>query len=278
MTGEPGSPGIPGYLSVDVHEASQPADGEAPTVVLVHGSLDRAASFRRVVRRLPDLRVVTYDRRGYQRSRGGGPTGLAGHVEDLLAILRALAASAARPAAVVGHSLGGDVALGAAEAEPRLVSAVGAYEPPLPWLGFRRGSQPREELDPASHAERFFRRMVSDGAWERLSAAERQARRADGPALSEELRSIRERRPFDPLSLEVPVVLGHGGPGSAEHHRRGVTWLASHLPGSELVVLPTASHGAHLSHPDAFADFVRRVVALGQRPDTGRDRDEQASA
>ena len=43
-----------------------------PLVVLVHGSLDRSASFARVVRRLDDVHTVVYDRGGYHRSRQAG--------------------------------------------------------------------------------------------------------------------------------------------------------------------------------------------------------------
>jgi pimeloyl-ACP methyl ester carboxylesterase len=51
-----------------------------PAVVLVHGAMDRAASFGRVMRRLGDLDVVAYDRRGYAGSLGTGPaTTLAEH-------------------------------------------------------------------------------------------------------------------------------------------------------------------------------------------------------
>jgi pimeloyl-ACP methyl ester carboxylesterase len=34
------------------------------------------------------------------------------------------------------------------------------------------------------------------------------------------------------------------------------------VPGGEAFEIPGAHHGAHLSHPDHFAAFVRRVVAL----------------
>ena len=45
-------------------------DEAGPTVVFVHGSLDRSSAFVKVIRRLPDLRVVRYDRRGYGHSFG----------------------------------------------------------------------------------------------------------------------------------------------------------------------------------------------------------------
>jgi pimeloyl-ACP methyl ester carboxylesterase len=36
--------------------------------------------------------------------------------------------------------------------------------------------------------------------------------------------------------------------------------MADHLPGAELVEIPAAGHGAHLTHPDAFASLVRRTA------------------
>jgi pimeloyl-ACP methyl ester carboxylesterase len=253
-------------LFVEVREPTAASASCAPVVVLVHGSLDRSASFRRVARRLVEARVVLYDRRGYQRSREAGPTtGVEGHVEDLSGLIDTVAADGllTGPLVVVGHSFGGDVALGAAARRPGDLAAVGAYEPPLPWLGFRGGRRRGEEVDPGDHAERFFRRMVSDSAWERLGAEEKASRRADGPALSAELSSIREHPPFDVDRLRLPVVLGRGGAGSAPHHRRGVAWLAEQLPHAEVFEVGGAAHGVHLSHPDALAALVRRTLRVG---------------
>jgi pimeloyl-ACP methyl ester carboxylesterase len=237
------------------------SDGPSLVVVLVHGSLDRGTSFARVVRRLPDLHVVTYDRRGYHRSRPALPlaTSLEDHVTDLVAIVDG------RPAVVVGHSYGGDVALGAAAAAPEAIRAVGVYEPPLPWSEWwpRRTRGDIAAEDPAVFAEGFFRRVVSDDAWERLPEKARAERRADGPALVAELASIRRPRPpIDLATIAVPVLLGRGS-RSLPHHRRAIDSLADVLPSTEITEFPGATHGAHLSHPDAFAGFVRRVADLG---------------
>jgi pimeloyl-ACP methyl ester carboxylesterase len=241
----------------------------AATVILVHGSLDRGDSFRRVMRRLPELGVVFYDRRGYQGSRAGGVVGLGGHVDDLLTIAAEARASGSGPVVTVGHSLGGDVVLGAALADPRAFGAVGAYEPPMPWLGFRRerggpgNAVPWRAIadDPGEEAERFFCRMVSPEAWARLSEAGRAERRADGPALVADLRGIRgEGPPFDVEQLSVPAVFGRGGEGTAPHHRRNVQWLGEHVPGAVVYDIEAAHHGAHLSHPDHFAAMTRLVV------------------
>ena len=97
-------PGLTG-MHVEEHGARDPA---APLVVLVHGVLDQSTSFAATVGRLADLRVVTYDRRGWGSSLDARPPApsLAAHADDLLAIL------AGRPATVVGHSIGANVATG----------------------------------------------------------------------------------------------------------------------------------------------------------------------
>lgn len=259
----------PHSLSVTEHVPDDPSSA-GPLLVLVHGSLDRAGSFARVLRRLRDLHTLAYDRRGYHRSRHLLPVHatLGGHVDDLLAVIDD------RPAVVIGHSYGGIIALDAAlrPGGPGPILAIASYEPPLPWLASRsprpaasgpgvdrRG--PGETEDPAERAERFFRRMVGDSAWERLSDAAKSDRRADGAALAAEMDAIRvSEPPFDVAALTVPATYGRGG-NSLPHHRQAVDWLVAHTPGARLVEIAGAGHGAHLTHPDAFAAMARETLA-----------------
>jgi pimeloyl-ACP methyl ester carboxylesterase len=259
----------PAALKFSTRPAPVPS---AATVVFVHGSLDRGDSFRRVMRRLPEFTTVAYDRRGYQGSRGGGVTELGGHIDDLLAIGEELRATdGSGPLVAVGHSFGGDVVVGAALASPRAFDAIAAFEPPMPWLGFRRqanGSQaqgwPALSEDPAVEVEHFFSRMVSPEAWARLTDEGRADRVADGPALMGDLRSFRTMEPvFDVTALAVPAVFGRGGEGSAPHHQRSVEWLGENVPGASVYRIEGAQHGAHLSHPDHFAAMTRLVVEKG---------------
>jgi pimeloyl-ACP methyl ester carboxylesterase len=282
-----------------LHITARPAPDAVATVVFVHGSLDRGDSFRRVMRRLPDVTAIAYDRRGYQGSRGGGVVGLGGHIEDLLAVMEEARAGsspggggdgggggARRPVVAIGHSLGGDVVIGAALASPERFDAIGAFEPPMPWLGFRRdaagagagagsgaeagaaagpAAQPWPAMaeDPAVEVERFFSRMVGASSWAHLTEAGRESRRADGPALVADLRSFRsEVPPFDVTALEVPAVFGMGGPTSRPHHRRTVEWLGANVPNGVVYEVEGAQHGAHLSHPDHFASMTRLVIEL----------------
>ena len=250
-----------------LHVVSRGAAPGSPTVVFVHGSLDRGESFRRVMRRLPELTTLAYDRRGYQGSRAGGIVGLGGHVDDLLCVADAAREDSGAPVVAVGHSLGGDVVVASALASPRTFGAIGVFEPPMPWLGFRRErtasarAWPPLSPDPTEEAERFFSRMVGPAAWSRLTDEGRAQRRADGPALVADLRSLHgEGPPFDVTQLEVPLVVGMGGAATRPHHRRTVEWLGAHVPGAVVYEIEGAQHGAHLSHPDHFATMTRLVV------------------
>jgi pimeloyl-ACP methyl ester carboxylesterase len=235
--------------------------GDGPTVALVHGSLDRSAAFARVQRHLDDLRVLRYDRRGYGRSLHLGPAGsFQTQVDDLAAVL------ADRPAVVVGHSLGGVIALALAQQRPDLVTAVVAYESPMAWMPWWPGATAGSAAmaadgDARDAAERFMRRMVGDERWEGLPQRTREQRRAEGPALVAELRSIRtaDEPPYVAGNMRVPVVAAHGTE-SAAHHRAAAEALAEQAPLGELVIVDGASHGVHLTHPAELAGLARRAI------------------
>ncbi|CAN5905851.1 hypothetical protein BH23ACT2_BH23ACT2_26650 [soil metagenome] len=258
-------------------------DGPAgPTVVVVHGSMDRASSFGRVARHLGDLPLVRYDRRGYGRSLSFGTTDLAGHVDDLLAVIDG------RDVICFGHSVGGVIALGAAERAPDLVRGVLAFEAPAPWApwwphrrrvdsaegahgaegagapapaggpdGVDSLQQDKDHL--AEEAERFMRSMVGDRVWERLPSRTRADRRAEGPALAADLASVDlDAAPVDLGALVVPIVAAAGS-DTTWWHRRAAEELAADARVGELALVPGATHGAHLTHPGAVADLVRRA-------------------
>jgi pimeloyl-ACP methyl ester carboxylesterase len=198
---------------------------------------------------------VRYDRRGYGRSRSLGTGDLAAHVDDLLAVL------AGRPATVVGHSMGGFVALAAAARDPELVRSLLVYEAPAPWASWWPSpvSSGGDALAAEDEAEAFMRRAIGDRYWERLPARTREERRAEGPALQADLASLRGTPAYDPAVVEVPTIVACGSE-TTWWHRRAADELAAALPHAELSVVAGAQHGAHLSHPSAFARLVERAV------------------
>lgn len=230
--------------------------GTEPVVVLVHGAMDRSTSFGRVARDLADVAVVRYDRRGYGRSLAAGPTDLAGHVADLALIVDG------RPAVVVGHSVGGVIAL-AAVASVESVLGVVAYEAPTPWAPWwptGAGAGHRDDLDPADAAERFMRRMVGDRVWSRLPPSTRAARRSEGAALRADLDLVAAGAPFDPASVAVPV-LALAGTETSWWHRRAAEELAAAVPAGRFALVEGAGHGVHLTRPFALADRIRAFRA-----------------
>jgi pimeloyl-ACP methyl ester carboxylesterase len=250
-------------LGVIRRRPESPESGR-PAVVLVHGAMDRAASFGRTMRRLGGLDVCAYDRRGYATSLGGG---VAATLDEQAADLMTIVEWTGAPSVVVvGHSFGGTVAMRAAEADPRHVVGLGTFESPVPSLRTYRSDgadlalAAAESGGPPAAAEAFYRLVVGDATWGRLREADRTIRLAEGEQLVAELLDLRRPGGCPDLSaIRVPVVVGAGG-ASHDGWRASAVELAEALPHAEYVEIAGAGHGAHLSHPDEFARYVRRCV------------------
>jgi pimeloyl-ACP methyl ester carboxylesterase len=127
--------------------------------------------------------------------------------------------------------------------------------------------------DPASAAERFMRRLIGDERWERLPPASREARRAEGVAMVEELADLRRQAPWSPDRIRVPVLALHGEHGR-EHHRSGAIALAGLLPDATVREVPGAHHFGPNTHPDEVAELVVEFVDRI----SSRDRHRSSSA
>ena len=216
---------------------------DEPLVVLVHGTRDEGASFDAVIAELDGLEVVTYDRRGWGRDPvwDGEPADLSGHADDLLAFLRD------RPATVVGHSMGGNVAIGAAIRRPDLFVSLGVWETAMPWAPWWQGEHPRlirgairrmEQKPPGTPRQNRERRLFLAEATEGLSPS------------------------FDLTRLTTRTVVGYGT-ATVPAFGPGMHGLAEVI-GAETFELPGAGHMAHREEPEDFARFVRRAIALGR--------------
>ena len=225
-------------------------------VGVIHGSMDRSSGMLKLSRAIDSrCRVLRYDRRGYGRSAPHpGPFGMDAQVDDLVDLL------AGRPAVLVGHSYGGNVALATAVRHPALVRAVAIYETPLSWEPWWPGNTAGGDAtnhaeDPAAAAERFMRRMIGDERWDGLPERTRAQRRIEGAAMVGELIDLRRHAPWTADDVRVPVIASYGTGGSP-HHQRGMTYAAATIPGAELVVLDGVRHDAPLSHPTLFAERI----------------------
>jgi len=98
---------------------------DAPSIFMLHGWMDVSASFQFIVDELQrDWRVIAPDWRGFGLS-GAAPNGnywYPDYLADLDAVLRHY--SAQKPARIVGHSLGGNVAMIYAGVQPQRVAKI----------------------------------------------------------------------------------------------------------------------------------------------------------
>jgi pimeloyl-ACP methyl ester carboxylesterase len=260
---------MPADTAVWADSAGDPA---APSVLLIHGSMDRSAGLLRLSRRLAAGRhVVRFDRRGYGRSRAVGPPWtVAANVDDADGLLEELPAGTD----VVGHSFGGNVALALAARRPDRIRSVVVYETPLSWLdwwpGNSAGAAAMAADSAGDAAEAFMRRLVGDDVWERLPAARRQERREEGAAMVAELADLRASAPWSPEMITVPV-LALVGALARPHHRAAGDWLVEHLPDCRRRVVAEAGHAGPHTHAAAVAGEIegflttigRGVVASG---------------
>jgi pimeloyl-ACP methyl ester carboxylesterase len=247
------------------------ADSTARPVVIVHGSLDRSAAFRRVTDHLANRTVLGYDRRGWGESRslGGSDVDHQAHVDDLRAVLAELDAPI-----VLGHSYGALVAMAAAAADPSRVTAIAAVEPPVRWLPWWPAEDPWERTVRSAAAEggpeQATRTLLAEllGPASRLHLARAQPSdlAADGAALLSEMTDPTVDLPrFDPLTFPTPTLVVAGS-RSATHHRDVARRLAELLPHGRFAEIPGAGHASHVSHPQELAQLVQEIDVTEEQP------------
>ena len=140
-----------GTLRVGEWGPDDPDGTATPTVIAVHGITASHRAWAVIARDLPQARLIAPDLRGRGRSAGlPGPFGMARHAADLEAMMDALELPSA---ILVGHSMGGFVAVVAAHLHPDRFSEVLLIDGGLPLAlpaGIRREDLPEATLGPAA--------------------------------------------------------------------------------------------------------------------------------
>ena len=124
------------YRQIDVPVASGDLkvgewSGAGGAVVLLHGLTGSHVSWQLLAGELPGYRLLAPDLRGRGRSSDlPGPSGLAAHADDVVAVIRE---HADHPVLLVGHSMGAFVAVVLAEKYRQLVAGVVLVDGGLPF-------------------------------------------------------------------------------------------------------------------------------------------------
>ena len=240
-------------------------EGSGRPILMVHGAMDRSASFLRAARLLLGNPVVLIDRRGYGRSEvrtGAQAPDFLDHVSDLGSILEWVGTWNPRLPLLVGHSLGGAICLVNASQQPTRIAGVLVYEAPLLWEPWwPKSTLPADQpelLGDGAFGERFMRRIVGDRTWEVLPESTKQRRRSEGRILKAELRSARCLSAPALSRIDTPVVVAAGSEVTT-HRRRALEFLVDSIPNAEMQLIVGAGHNAHSGRPVEFADLYHEL-------------------
>lgn len=238
--------------------------GDGPPVLLVHGAGEDARLLAPQAAAFAALghRVITYDRRGTGSSthEGWPDGGVAQHADDAATLLRSLGAA---PAAVLGFSSGGVVALALAARHPDVVTEVVAWEPAalrmLPGAaGMHAGIMEPIEAHLAARpgdwagAYDVMLGVLSEGRADLDSPAVTAMRVNAEAALRDDARVI-TLHTFVPGELPADRVTVAVGRGTSPLHGAVAERLAAELGRPALVVDDADEHEIYLSRPEVLA-------------------------
>ena len=270
-----------------LHYVDTGAAGSGPAIVMIHGLAGQLRHFTYALtgRLQGDHRVVAVDRPGAGRSTAAAGAGrsVRAQARHVAALIRRLGLE--RPL-VVGHSLGGAVALALALDHPDVVGGLAlvapltrpveeAAVPPvfrallvrspllrrvIAWtlatpVTLSRGARALETVfGPEPVVEDF---AVRGGGLLGLRPGAFESASADLVHAAADLPGMVARYPT--LTIPIGMLYGsHDGLLDVRLHGHGVL---AHLPTAELEVAPDAGHMILMTRPDLTADFVRRTAA-----------------
>ena len=273
----------PREIELHGHRAIYRAAGSGPPVVLIHGMVNSSRHWEPVALRLAaDYTVIAPDLIGHGDSaRPRGDYSLGAHAAALRDLLAAIGIDRAT---VVGHSLGGGVAMQffwqfpqrterlalvssgglGHDVSPLLRSAALPGASPLLWLV----AHPRVVSALAEAGERLRARGSGTGVY--VQAVARALRPLQGrgarDAFLQTLRSVIDVR-GQRVSARDRLHLLDGFPTLIVWGERDNTIPLAHgreahaaIPGSRFETLPRAAHFPHLEDPEGLAAVLREFV------------------
>jgi len=270
-------------------------DGTGESIVFVHGGISDHRIWqyhRRVFGRTH--RAIAYSCRYHWPNLPASPgakQSVLEHVDDLQALLTALAAA---PAHLVGNSFGGLLCVLVAFRAPELVRSLVLLEPfvlpylvsvpPRPLELFRlalrhprtaaavvhfgaRGLAPAQAAFKRGHLDQgmqiFTRAVLGRAGLEQMTDARREQARNNLETFASQLTQAE----FPSLDAEdlaritIPTLL-LSGEKSPSLMRELTDRLEERLPQATRVIIPGASHDAHVDNPSAVTDAIHAFLRL----------------
>jgi len=254
------------------------AGDDGAVAVLVHGVGSHSGWWSRNVSDLAGMgyRTLCIDLpgHGFAALQPGWPLTMPGYRDFLVAYLRS---EVAKPALLVGHSLGGHVAAMAALDAPGLVSGLVLSAPtglfPV-GIDARRGTEARQTDFSREGIRRKLEFAVADRALVTDLWVEEDYRVALGPGVRDGIRAITRHiveslndfvvgGELGELASTVPTVVVWGSADRSVPMTPAVQRIVG--PG-RIEVVPDAGHVPHLETPGAFAEAVRSMGLSSDAP------------
>ena len=240
--------------------------GEGPAILGVHATGSSALMWGAAIPELARLgRVIVYDRRGCTRSERPAPydtTSTAEHADDAAALLDALGAA---PAAVIGRSYGGEIALDLALRHPECVRGLALLEgapsslsaESAAWEESLRQQVLAAADDPNRVGETLIRVVLGDEAWDGFPASVKQMFTDNGPAIVAEVTGGSLQVDQAALAaIDQPTLLV-AATDSPEAFRQATDAAAAAIPNSRTCIV----EGGHVINPadPAVLSFLREL-------------------
>jgi pimeloyl-ACP methyl ester carboxylesterase len=248
-------------VSVSGSEVYYAKAGEGPPLLFVHGSGgDHTIWGHQLDALRSEFTVAALDLNGHGRSPWREGDALALYVEDALSVLNALA-EAHGPVTLLGHSLGGAVALAAALTKPRGLRALGL-------IG--TGAKLRVHPDILRAIDEDFERAVEQILqWafapepdpELYGRAKEQMLRNGQAALRRDFRAcdafdVRDR--LGEIGVPTLVVVGREDRLTPVKYSE---YLRDRISGAILEVIEGAGHMVMVERPEALNGAIRRFMS-----------------
>jgi len=255
------------------------ATGEGVPILLIHPAGATGSTWGSLSDELARVgRVITYDRRGYDRSGGEPVPSIARHAQDAAALLDELGVSGA---VVAGTSVGATIGIDLARVRPDLVAVVVAHESPwhvtrhlptasqiaalskMAWLSSRR--QYPEAV--ATFLRFAYTDRDGESAWDRFPEEWRRTARDNAKAALVDIRMAIGRYPTakELTGVTRPVVCTCGA-RSKTTMLRVTQELAALIPTASFRQIEGASHAAPFDAAVEFADVIRDAIAIAAEP------------
>lgn len=256
-------------LAVNGTELTYLDKGAGPPILLVHGALRDYRHWQSfIAEAAKSHRVVAYSLRGYfpnSPAAAAEPSDAA----DLIALIEKLDLA---PVHLVGHSLGGTIALEVASQRPELLRSLTLEEGGIVADGVATQAGNAEMMamiqqaigdlqrgNSAAAARAFTDQVIGPGAYERATPAERQ--------LSlDNVKTLSSGRPPHPLTCDVMKriavpTLFLTGENTVPRISRSVKEVTACLSNETIVSIPRATHDVHTSNPEAFNNAVLAFIS-----------------